>query len=246
MPLSGTPAPPNKRKKPSKIITDLSNISQKVEAETEATELDLGTKIKTPKEVMLEELSLMKGKGSKMFKMRQQRVDKFIVSDENLQNLQDLVPSIGCEVTTPPAPAPEPSKDEVDPEADKQKRRSEYVKTYVSPWERAMKDDEELKATMKPHMPGPHVYQDLHKYKSFNRTALPFGGIDKASRMLTFEIPEVKVAPVEPEPVPVFQYDIDSRPCFNRTPIGWVYNEEPSHIHMNLDGIPFDGETDDL
>lgn len=52
--------------------------------DAEAAELDLGTKIKAPKEVMLEELSLMKNKGSKMFKMRQERVEKFIVSDENL------------------------------------------------------------------------------------------------------------------------------------------------------------------
>lgn len=57
--------------------------------ESEASELDLGTKIKTPKEVMLEELSLMKGKGSKMFKMRQQRVEKFVVSAENLVSLSD-------------------------------------------------------------------------------------------------------------------------------------------------------------
>lgn len=53
------------------------------EEEKDITQLDLGTKIKTPKEVMLEELSLMKGKGSKMFRMRQQRVDKFIMSAEN-------------------------------------------------------------------------------------------------------------------------------------------------------------------
>ena len=38
---------------------------------------------------MLEELSLMKGKGSKMFKMRQQRVDQFIISDENLVSTRD-------------------------------------------------------------------------------------------------------------------------------------------------------------
>ncbi|XP_072523757.1 myozenin-1b [Salminus brasiliensis] len=248
MPLSGTPAPPNKRKKPSKIITDLSHVTQDEETEPEATEFDLGTKIKTPKEVMLEELSLMKGKGSKMFKMRQQRVEKFIISTENLENLQKLVPSLGCEMTTPPVPAPKPElpKDEVDPEAEKQKRRSEYVKTYVSPWERAMKDDEELKATMKPQMPGPYVYQDLPKYKSFNRTPLPFGGFNKASRLQTFEMPEVKAAPEEPEPLQAFHLDISSRPSFNRTPIGWVCNEEPSHIHMDLDAIPFDGETDDL
>ena len=32
---------------------------------------------------MLEELSLLNNKGSKMFKMRQQRVEKFIVTNEN-------------------------------------------------------------------------------------------------------------------------------------------------------------------
>ncbi|XP_062859707.1 myozenin-1b isoform X2 [Trichomycterus rosablanca] len=246
MPLSGTPAPPVPRKKPSKIITDLSTITQTEEQETEASELDLGTKIKTPKEVMLEELSLMKGKGSKMFKMRQQRVEKFIVSAENLQNLQKLAPSVGCEVKTPPKPLPkpEPPKEESDPEAEKQK--SENVKTYVSPWERAMKDDEELKATMKPQMPGPQVHKDLPKYKSFNKTALPFGGFDKASHLLTFEIPKIKVASEEPEPLSMLQCNINSRPSFNRTPIGWVCSEEASQVLVDLNIIPFDGETEDL
>lgn len=53
------------------------------ESDAEA-EFDLGTKIKTPKDVMLEELSLLKNKGSKMFRMRQQRVEKFIVTNENM------------------------------------------------------------------------------------------------------------------------------------------------------------------
>lgn len=48
------------------------------ESEPEASEFDLGTKIRTPKDIMLEELSLMKNRGSKMFRMRQQRVEKFI------------------------------------------------------------------------------------------------------------------------------------------------------------------------
>lgn len=51
------------------------------ESDPEASELDLGTKIKTPKDVMLEELSLLNNKGSKMFKKRQQRVEKFIVEN---------------------------------------------------------------------------------------------------------------------------------------------------------------------
>lgn len=53
------------------------------ECDPEASELDLGTKIKMPKDTMLEELSLNKNRGSKMFKMRQQRVEKFIVTAQN-------------------------------------------------------------------------------------------------------------------------------------------------------------------
>lgn len=76
--------------------------------------------------------------------------------------------------------------------------------------------------------------------------ALPYGGYDKASKMLTFELPELTAATEEPEPMPSLQADIRSRPSFNRTPIGWVCSEDNSHIHMDLDNIPFDGETDDL
>ncbi|KAF7705521.1 myozenin-1b [Silurus meridionalis] len=248
MPLSGTPAPPNIRKRSSKIITDFSSITQIEEEETDATEFDLGTKIKTPKEVMLEELSLMKGKGSRMFQMRQQRVDKFIISAEHLQNLQILAPPVNCEKIPPKTlPKPDHPKDEVEPETEQvEKKDCECVQTYVSPWEHAMKDDDELKATMKSQMPGPHVHKDLPQYKSFNRTALPFGGSDKASHLLNFELPEVKVGSEEPEKLPVFQCHIDSRPSFNRTPIGWVCSEEPSYIPLNLEPIPFEGETEDL
>ncbi|KAA0725155.1 Myozenin-1 Calsarcin-2 [Triplophysa tibetana] len=248
MPGSGTPAPPNKRKQSSKIITDLSKISQYDQEDEKAeTELDLGTKIKAPKDVMLEELSLMKNKGSKMFQMRQQRVEKFIISAENQQNLQVLAPPLGCEMTTPPAPSPKPDppQEEVNTEAEKEERRREYAKTYVSPWEHAMKNDEALKETMKLKMPGPQVHEDLPKYKSFNKTALPFGGFEKAS-LLTFEAPEVNVPKEEPLPVSSMQYNLCSRPSFNRTPIGWACNEEHSHINIELDTFPFDGETDDL
>uniref|UniRef100_A0A3Q0RT32 Myozenin 1b n=1 Tax=Amphilophus citrinellus TaxID=61819 RepID=A0A3Q0RT32_AMPCI len=228
----------NVRRKANKIVTDLSNITQN---DPEASEFDLGTKIKAPKDVMLEELSLLKNKGSKMFKMRQQRVEKFIVTNENMQNLQNLMMS-----PPPVPPKPEMPKEEVDEEAEKQKKRMEYVRTYISPWERAMKGDEDLKATMKPSMPGPiQIHPDLPQYKSFNKTALPYGGYDKASKLLTFELPEPNAATEEPEPLPTLQADIRSRPSFNRTPIGWVCSEDNSHIHMDVE-IPFDGETDDL
>ncbi|XP_070707956.1 myozenin-1b isoform X2 [Pempheris klunzingeri] len=244
MPFTTT-APSNKRKA-NKIITDLSNISQNDdESDPEASELDLGTKIKTPKDVMLEELSLLNNKGSKMFKKRQQRVEKFIVTNEN-KNLQNLLMS-----PPPVPPKPEPPKEElvekVNQEAEKKKRREEYIRTYVSPWERAMKGNEELTATMKSSMPGPiQMHAELPHYKSFNRMALPYGGFDKAPKMLTFELPELNTDTEEPEPLPSLQADIRSRPSFNRTPIGWVCSEDNSHIHMDLDNMPFDGETDDL
>lgn len=51
----------------------------------------------------------------------------------------------------------------------KEKKRLEYLKTYVSPWEKAMKGNVELISTMKPYMPGPCSQKDLPKYKCFNR-----------------------------------------------------------------------------
>ncbi|KAI3365110.1 hypothetical protein L3Q82_010228, partial [Scortum barcoo] len=227
------------------ILLSSSSLSDD-ESDPEASELNLGTKIKTPKDVMLEELSLLNNKGSKMFKMRQQRVEKFIVTNENKQNLQNLLLSPPPIPPKPEMPKEEAVEEPVKEEAEK-KRKEEYVRTYVSPWERAMKGNEELMATMKACMPGPiEIHPKLPLYKSFNRTALPYGGYDKGQKSLTFEIPEFNMAPEEPEPLPSLQADIRSRPSFNRTPIGWVCNEDNSHIHMDLDNIPFDGETDDL
>ncbi|KAM4590817.1 myozenin-1a [Odontesthes bonariensis] len=299
MPL-GTPAHMNKRKKLSKIITDLSHISQnEFELEPEASELDLGTKIRTPKDIMLEELSLMKNKGSKMFKMRQQRVEKFIYennpdifSSESMDNLQKFVPSLGGQmggqiisvgghhvskehghpylgvipVGGAPVPPPKPGSKGAggaggagglmggDTGGDGKGSGSGkdgtktliHVKTYMSPWEKAMKGDETLLSTLKAAMPGPITQKDSLKYKSFNRTAIPFGGFEKANQLMKFQLPESETAKEEPEPAVVYQHDIGCRPSFNRTPIGWVGSNEPNSIHMETDAVPFDGETDEL
>lgn len=44
-----------------------------------------------------------------------------------------------------------------------------HVKTYVSPWEKAMKGDEGLLATLKTNMPHPNAKRELLQYKCFNR-----------------------------------------------------------------------------
>lgn len=43
-----------------------------------------------------------------------------------------------------------------------------YARTYISPWEKAMKGNEGL-GNLKTGMPGPNQMKDLPKYKSFNR-----------------------------------------------------------------------------
>lgn len=46
--------------------------------------MDLGKKHSTPKDIMLEELSLLSNRGSRLFKMRQRRSEKYTF--ENIQN----------------------------------------------------------------------------------------------------------------------------------------------------------------
>ncbi|XP_039995818.1 myozenin-1a [Xiphias gladius] len=322
MPL-GTPAPLNKRKKPSKIITDLSHFTQdEYESEPEASEFDLGTKIRTPKEIMLEELSLMKNRGSKMFKMRQQRVERFIYendpdvfSSESMDNLQQFVPSLGGQIGSQminvgghfvskqpgklhfvglhtgggaPVPPLKPGskgaggaggaggakgaggargaggldggdhgkggKGEGASEwsplkgggSNDASEKHIHLKTYVSPWEKAMKGDESLIATLKMAMPPPVEQKELRKYKSFNRSAMPYGGFDRANQFLKFQLPDSEATKQEPELSVVYQHEIDCRPSFNRTPIGWVGCSEPSSFHLENDAVPFDVETDEL
>lgn len=70
----------------------------------------------------------------------------------------------------PVSGSPSVIEEKVSEEEGKLRRRQEYVRTYVSPWERAMRGNEELTSTMRPNMPGPvHLHADLPLYKSFNR-----------------------------------------------------------------------------
>ncbi|XP_017269818.1 myozenin-2 [Kryptolebias marmoratus] len=50
----------------------------------EDAQMDLGKKVSVPKDIMLEELSLASNRGSRLFKMRQRRSEKYTF--ENLQN----------------------------------------------------------------------------------------------------------------------------------------------------------------
>ncbi|KAM8900309.1 LOW QUALITY PROTEIN: myozenin-2a [Spinachia spinachia] len=64
-------------------------ICREVEAQ-EAIEMDLGKKINTPKDIMLEELSLASNRGSRLFKMRQRRSEKYTFESMHNENNKQL------------------------------------------------------------------------------------------------------------------------------------------------------------
>ncbi|XP_019719541.1 myozenin-1a isoform X1 [Hippocampus comes] len=303
-----TPTPIIKRRKPTKVIVDISNISQDdYEPVVKISEFDLGRKIGTPRDIMLEELSLLKNKGSKMFKMRQQRVDKFIYENnpdifygDSMDELQKFVPTVGGQMgsqtihlggyllskdtsqqhyggmyggrasMTQPKPGSkggeaggagrvggsaggqgggQHGKDGLHGGSDGGKddaSKKTHPKTYISPWEKAMKGDESLLATLKGFMPGPVHHIELRKYKCFNRTAMPYGGFEKALQFMKFQMPDTQKNKVVVLPTLEYGHDLKLRRSFNRTPIGWVGSSEPCSIHVELDGVPYDGETEEL
>lgn len=59
--------------------------------------MDLGKKLSTPKDIMLEELSLLSNRGSRLFKMRQRRSEKYTFeSIQNEANAQLNVSQLDC------------------------------------------------------------------------------------------------------------------------------------------------------
>ncbi|XP_068114150.1 myozenin-1 [Hyperolius riggenbachi] len=311
MPLSGTPAP-NKRKKSTKIIMEINTLR---EGEQDASRLNLGKKISVPREIMLEELSLSSNKGSKMFKLRQKRVEKFIYennpdvfSDNSLDHFQKFIPSVGGQlgvggqtcgvgvgygviqgsgqfVSTlsgghhgsggqqPPVPPPKPGSkggaggqqgtggpggqggsSGVDGAGGKDGQSGQpgsegakhitIIKTYLSPWDKALGVDPKQGANVHVNLLEFCSKAELCKYKSFNRSAMPFGGYEKASKLMTFQMPEFDAEP-EPESITVFNANVTNRPSFNRTPIGWLGAGENANYNIELD-VPVGGETDEL
>ncbi|XP_069096647.1 myozenin-1 [Pleurodeles waltl] len=314
MPLSGTPAP-NKRKKSSKLIMELTgNVT--AEGDQEGSSLNLGKKISVPRDVMLEELSLLSNRGSKMFKLRQKRVEKFIYennpdvfSDNSVDHFQKFIPpgteggiqgsgygimhgsgqmvssvnvtQYGCQMQQPPIPPPKPGSggqagaagmghpsglaggteagtgrsEGACVQGGQQAHKSgggggdgkqiTVFKTYISPWEKAMGVDPKQATTIGIDLLSIGSKSELCPYKCFNRSAMPYGGYEKASKLMTFQMPEFDATPAEPEPMDVYTQDVVNRPTFNRTPVGWLGSGEVSNLNIEL-SVPMDGETDEL
>ncbi|TKS68259.1 Myozenin-2 Calsarcin-1 [Collichthys lucidus] len=138
---------------------------------TNGDEMDLGKKLSTPKDIMLEELSLLSNRGSRLFKMRQRRSEKYTF--ESIQNEANALLNSGIltdgthtvEIKVDP-PAEENT---VSDTAAEKLNASAMPKSYHSPWEQAILSDPDLAESLKLRMPGPDPRPDLPEYKCFNR-----------------------------------------------------------------------------
>ncbi|XP_068136645.1 myozenin-2 isoform X2 [Hyperolius riggenbachi] len=241
---------------------------------SESDGLDFGKKISVPKDIMLEELSLLNNRGARLFKMRQRRSDKYtfenfpydmrpqtqtnISQNQTNQNGNaEGIPYEPAEQTSeqassnPPDPRSLPNPESIAPgytsplkEVPPEKFNETAVpKYYMSPWQEAIVSDPELFDSLYPKMPTPGENTLAPDYKSFNRAATPFGGFEKASRMITFKIPEFDLNDFAFEMSP---NPLSSRKSFNRAPQGWT-SQNP-HIILSSDVLfsPDVPESDDL
>ncbi|XP_056421771.1 myozenin-2 isoform X1 [Hyla sarda] len=239
----------------------------------ESDDLDLGKKISVPRDIMLEELSLLNNRGARLFKMRQRRSDKYTfenfpyemrpqtnqnqvnqngkAEDTFTESSQQTAPQTPPNTPDPRSP-PNPENlapgytgplKEIPPEKFNETAVPKY---YMSPWQEAIVNDPDLLEALYPKMPTLGNNVEAPDYRSFNRAATPFGGFENASKMITFKVPEFHLPSVNDL---MFDMSIDpirARKSFNRAPQGWT-SENP-HIIVSSDLIfnPDVPESDDL
>ncbi|XP_051939422.1 myozenin-2b isoform X1 [Hippocampus zosterae] len=195
--------------------------------------MDLGKKHSTPKDIMLEELSLLSNRGSRLFKMRQRRSEKYtfesIQNEANAQLNNDILAQrahmIEIKVDAP-TNEDTPNPDEVVPDTNTEKLNAiSMAKSYHSPWEEAISNDPGLVETFKLSMPAMDPRPELPEYKSFNRVATPYGGFENVPRGIKFKLPELDLNSLK---YPELQDPGMKRPTFNRSAQGWI--SEGTHL----------------
>jgi len=241
----------------------------------EDVEMDLGRKVNAPQEIMYEELSLSSNRGSRLFKMRQKRSEKYtfesvqnitntetnnemVAEDGNTAENQNSENDLG--VNQPPeSPShtpdirTDPSPEDIAPgyggpikDVPPEKFNCTAIpKSYQSPWAQAIIHDPDLKDTLDNHMPEPPPRTELPGYKSFNRVATPFGGFHKAHTPAP--ISTTQLEPVLLADYPELPVDTTVKQAsFNRTAMGWVSTGIPV-LHVTASSEPmFVPESDDL
>ncbi|KAJ0050181.1 hypothetical protein NL108_014029 [Boleophthalmus pectinirostris] len=97
-------------------------------------------------------------------------------------------------------------------------------KSYCSPWRGALGSNEELLNTLNIQLPEHPQGQQPANYRSFNRAAVPFGGMMASRRV----VPVISFEAVESQMLPGAALErMCQRPNFNRAPRGWGINYSP-------------------
>ncbi|CAN2388914.1 telethonin binding [Pristimantis euphronides] len=240
---------------------------------TESDDIDLGKKISIPKDIMLEELSLLNNRGARLFKMRQRRSDKYTYENFpyemkqqiNQNQVNQSGPTVYTFTDTAQQTAPQTPPNTPDPRSPpnpeniapgytsplkgippEKFNETAVPKYYMSPWQEAIVNDPDLFEALYPKMYIPGNKAEVPDYRSFNRAATPFGGFDKASKMITFKVPDYDLSSMNNFTFDMSIDPVRARKSFNRTPQGWI-SEKPhiivsSYMLFNPE-IP---ETDDL
>ncbi|XP_010151929.1 PREDICTED: myozenin-2 isoform X2 [Eurypyga helias] len=158
--------------------------------------LNLGKKVSTPRDIMVEELSTLSNRGARLFKRRQRRSDKYTYENYHYvankpRNRGEPIQSVRMDglsvegipqhapMTPPNTPDPRspPHPDNIAPgysgplkEIPPEKFNTTSVpKYYQSPWIEAIRDDPELLEALYPKLFKPEAKPELPDYRSFNR-----------------------------------------------------------------------------
>ncbi|XP_025729739.1 myozenin-2 [Callorhinus ursinus] len=235
--------------------------------------MHLGKKVSIPRDIMLEELSHLSNRGARLFKMRQRRSDKYTFENFQYETKAQINHNIAMQngkldgsnleggsqqapFTPPNTPDPRspPNPENIAPgysgplkEIPPEKFNTTAVpKYYQSPWEQAISDDPELLEALYPKFFKPEGKVELPDYRSFNRVATPFGGFEKASKMVKFKVPDFELLLLTDPRFTVFANPLSGRRSFNRTPKGWISENIPIVITTEPTEDTTVPETEDL
>ncbi|KAM4834204.1 myozenin-2 isoform 2-T2 [Thomomys bottae] len=224
------------------------------QSEMYAEGMDLGKKVSIPRDIMLEELSHLSNRGARLFKMRQRRSDKYTFENFQYESRAQINHNIAMQngkldgtameaglqqapLTPPNTPDPRspPNPESIAPgysgplkEIPPERFNTTAVpKYYQSPWEQAIGDDPELLEALYPKLFKPEGKAELPDYRSFNRVATPFGGFEKASKMVKFKVPDFELLLLTDPRFMAFANPLSGRRSFNRTPKGWISENIP-------------------
>ncbi|TFK16284.1 Myozenin-2 [Platysternon megacephalum] len=238
----------------------------------ESDGLDLGKKFSIPRDIMVEELSILSNRGARLFKMRQRRSDKYTYENYHYlankqRNRSEPMQSVKMEISsaeaghqhapmTPPNtpdPRSPPNPENIAPgysgplkEIPPERFNTTSVpKYYQSPWIEAISNDPELLEALYPRLFKPEAKPELPDYRSFNRVATPFGGFERASKLVKFKVPDFNLLLLNDPRFMILANPLSTRRSFNRTPKGWMSENIPIMFIQPSDSntVP---ETDDL